>query len=50
MAREAVVNARAAIAAVMIFLIFVMGRLLGWAELGSLCDGPSLGDAGRCPM
>jgi len=34
MAIEAVVNARAAIAAVTIFLIFVMGRLLGWAELG----------------
>jgi hypothetical protein len=38
MAKEAVANARAAIAAVVIFLIFVMDVSLGEAERGSLCD------------
>jgi hypothetical protein len=42
MAKEAVVNARAAIAAVIILLIFVMDVSLGWAERGSLCDYPPL--------
>src|SRR5436190_24059724 len=42
MAKEAVVSARAATAAVMILLIFVMDVSLGWAERGSLCDCPPL--------
>jgi hypothetical protein len=42
MAKEAVVNARAAIAAVMIVLIFVMDVSVGWAERGSLRDDPPL--------
>ena len=36
------VNARAAIAAVMILFIFVMDVSLGWTERGSLCDYPPL--------
>jgi hypothetical protein len=42
MAKEAVVNARAAIAAVMILLIFVMDVSLGWTERESLCFDPPL--------
>jgi hypothetical protein len=46
MAKEAVVNARAAIAAVVIILIFVMDVSLGWAERGSLCVDPPPRGAG----
>jgi len=46
MAKEAVANARAAIAAVVIFLIFVMDVSLGGAERGSLCDDPTPRGAG----
>jgi hypothetical protein len=46
MAKEAVANARAAIAAVVIFLIFVMDVSLGGAERGSLCDDSTPRGAG----
>jgi len=40
----------AAIAAVVIILIFVNGRLLGWAERESLCDDPPLERGLRCDV